>query len=194
MFKSRITPIIAITALVVAVFGATPLGQAASRLVLPKNSVGAVQIKKSAVSGKKIAKNAVTSAKVKDGSLMAADFRAGQLPAGPKGDPGQRGATGPRGLQGLQGIQGQKGEKGDPGVSAYQTIYHDDTVAAGGVKGMGTMCPAGTTPLGGGYLYSADHLLVVESRPDGSYWDVAVRNSENYPVTVRIYAVCAKVA
>jgi hypothetical protein len=103
MFRSKITPIIAVTALVVAVFGATPLGQAASRLVLPKNSVGAAQIKKNALADKKIAKNAITSPKVKDGSLLAADFKAGQLPAGP---------TGPRGLQGLQG---EKGAKGDPG-------------------------------------------------------------------------------
>jgi hypothetical protein len=70
---------------------------------LPKNSVGAVQLKKSSVGGKKIAKNAVTSLKVKNGSLLAADFKAGQLPAGPKGDPGP------------QGIQGLKGEPGPPG-------------------------------------------------------------------------------
>ena len=112
MFKSRVTPAIAVTALVVAVLGATPLGQAASRLVLPKNSVGAAQIKKSAVSGKKLANNSVTSAKVKDGSLLGADFKAGQLPAGPKGD------TGPRGFQGIQGIQGVKGDPGKDGAPA----------------------------------------------------------------------------
>ena len=49
MFKSKLTTIVAVTALVVAVFGGTPLGQAAGRLVLPKNSVGAAQLKKSAV-------------------------------------------------------------------------------------------------------------------------------------------------
>ena len=98
MFRSRITPIIAVTALVVAVLGATPLGQAASRIVLPRNSVGAAQLKKGAVGGNKIAKNAVTSLKVKDGALLAADFKAGQLPQGPKGekgDPGLRGEPGP---------------------------------------------------------------------------------------------------
>jgi len=64
MFKSKLTTIVAITALVIAVFGATPLGQAAGRLVLPKNSVGAAQLKKSAVSGKKLATKAVSGAKV----------------------------------------------------------------------------------------------------------------------------------
>ena len=102
MFKSKLTTIVAITALVIAVFGATPLGQAAGRFVLPKNSVGAAQLKKNAVSGKKlttnavsgvkIAKDAVTGANVKDGSVLTADLAAGQLAAGakgPKGDPGR---------------------------------------------------------------------------------------------------------
>jgi hypothetical protein len=106
MSTSKITPLIAVTALGVAVLGATPLGQAASRLVLPKNSVGAAQLKKSSVRGKKIAKNAITSLKVKNGSLLAADFKAGQLPRGPQG---------PKGDPGSQGIQGLRGEPGPPG-------------------------------------------------------------------------------
>jgi hypothetical protein len=146
MFKWKITPIIAVTALVVAVFGATPLGQAASGLVLPESSVGTAQLKKNAVtvnkiatnavSGAKIAKDAVSGAKVKDGSLLAADFEAGQLPRGPQGptgdpgpqpngDPGPQGpmgekgdpgVIGPTGGQGIQGIQGQTGDKGNPGA------------------------------------------------------------------------------
>ena len=62
---------------------------------LPKNSVGAKQLKKNAVSGKKLRKNAVTSSKVKDFSLLAQDFKAGQLPAGSKGDRGDQGPPGP---------------------------------------------------------------------------------------------------
>jgi Collagen triple helix repeat (20 copies) len=132
MFKWKITPIIAVTALVVAVFGATPLGQAASGLVLPKNSVGTAQLKKKAVTGKKIARNAVsgakiakdavTGSKVKDGSLLAVDFKAGQLPAGPQGpngDPGPQGPNGdpgPQGPNGDSGPQGPMGDKGDPGA------------------------------------------------------------------------------
>jgi len=86
--KSSKTPTaIAVTALVVAALAATPIGQAAGRIVLGKNTVGTAQLKKSAV----------TSVKVKDGSLKAADFGAGQLPAGPQGPKGDPGATGPRG-------------------------------------------------------------------------------------------------
>jgi hypothetical protein len=71
--KDKTSRIMAATALVVAVLAATPVGQAAGKLVLGKNSVGAAQLKKNAVTGKKIAKNAVTGAKVKDDSLTGAD-------------------------------------------------------------------------------------------------------------------------
>jgi hypothetical protein len=120
MLKPRFSPIVAVTALVVAVFGSTPLGHAAARMVLPSNSVGTTQIKS----------NAVTGLKVKDGTLLAGDFKAGQLPAGlqgqkgekgdagaagPKGDNGAGGATGPQGPAGDPGAQGPKGDKGDKG-------------------------------------------------------------------------------
>ena len=111
--KTKLNTIIAVTALLLAVLGATPMGHAAARLVLPKGSVGGGQLKA----------NAVTSVKVKDGALTAADFKAGQLPAGPKGDKGDVGAPGAKGGQGDPGPQGLKGEpgiagpKGDPGIA-----------------------------------------------------------------------------
>jgi hypothetical protein len=83
MRSSRIPTALAATALVVALFAATPISHAAGRLVLGKNTVGTAQLKK----------NAVTAAKVRNGSLLAADFRAGQLPAGPQGDPGPIGPS-----------------------------------------------------------------------------------------------------
>jgi len=51
---------------------------------LPRNSVGAVQLKN----------NAVNSTKVKNASLRAVDFAAGQIPAGPAGPQGPPGASG----------------------------------------------------------------------------------------------------
>jgi len=76
--RRHITPslIISVIALFVALGGASY-----AAIKIPRNSVGAAQIKK----------NAVTSTKVKDRSLLAKDFRAGQLPRG------ARGATGPAG-------------------------------------------------------------------------------------------------
>ena len=72
-------------------------GGAYAAVSLPKNSVGAKQLKRNAVTGKKIKKSAVSSPKVKDGSLLSRDFKAGQLPAGTKGDKGDRGDQGPPG-------------------------------------------------------------------------------------------------
>lgn len=68
-------------------------GTSYAAITLPKNSVGARQLKN----------NAVTSPKVKNRSLLAKDFKQGQLPRGPKGD------TGAQGAQGIQGIQGPAG-------------------------------------------------------------------------------------
>ena len=111
MSGSKISIAMAATALAVSVLVATPLGQAASKLVLPKNSVGAKQLKKNAVTSNKLAKNAVTAAKVKNGTLLAADFKAGQLPSGPQGPKGDPGA------------QGLKGDKGDPGPAVDTSGY-----------------------------------------------------------------------
>jgi hypothetical protein len=74
-------------------------GGAYAATALPRNSVGPAQIKR----------NAVSSSKVKNHSLLAGDFKAGQLPAGPRGLPG---------VQGVQGVQGQQGERGPVGPTA----------------------------------------------------------------------------
>ena len=179
MSKSKLTPIVAVTALVVAVLGTTSLGQAASGLVLPKNSVGAAQLKKNAVSGKKLATNAVsgtkiakdaaTEMKVKDGSLLTADLAAGQLPAGakgpqgdsglrgPAGDPGPKGPQGDQGVPGFKGqpgVQGPKGDKGNPGtsgLSGYERVTGVwAPIASGGEVTAFAICPNGKRSLGGG--------------------------------------------
>jgi hypothetical protein len=149
MSDSKISIALAASALLVSVLFATPVGQAAGRLVLPTNSVGAVQLKKNAVVGKKIATNAVggaklatnavTGPKVKDGTLLVADFKAGQFPAGPQGPKGDPGPPGPKGDPGAQGPKGDKGDtgaqgpKGDQGIQGIQGPKGDkgDTGAPG---------------------------------------------------------------
>jgi hypothetical protein len=89
--RMHVSIAISMTALIVAVFGSTPVGEAAWNQVLPKNSVGTKQLKRNAVKPSKLAPNAVRSGHVLNGSLLAADFKSGQLPQGPqgpKGDPG----------------------------------------------------------------------------------------------------------
>jgi hypothetical protein len=93
--------VIALIALFVALGGT---GYAA--LKLPKNSVGAKQLKA----------NAVTGAKVKDGSLSARDF-GGTLPQGAQGPQGAAGAAGAAGTPGANGEHGTNGTNGGDGAS-----------------------------------------------------------------------------
>jgi hypothetical protein len=72
-------------------------------VTLPRNSVGAKQIKA----------NAVTSDKVANGALKREDFAAGALPAGEPGAPGPVGPAGAKGETGATGPQGERGPAGD---------------------------------------------------------------------------------
>jgi hypothetical protein len=80
---------------VIAVFIALG-GVALAATQLPKNSVGARQIKA----------GAVRSAEVKDHSLKSKDFATPALPAGPRGPQGDQGTAGPTGPAGAAGIDG----------------------------------------------------------------------------------------
>jgi hypothetical protein len=136
-------------------------GGAYAATALPKNSVGATQLRNDAVS----------SAKIKQGSLQRSDFRTADLvklrgPAGTAGSPGEAGAAGPAGATGAKGepgargeagatvakgdkgdkgdagTTGAKGDKGDAGHSALTTLQSGDTVR--GVFGVdGTASDAG---------------------------------------------------
>jgi hypothetical protein len=78
---ARISLMLSITALAVAVLGATPLGEAALEQVLPRGSVGTEHLRD----------GAVTAAKVRNRSLVARDFKRDQLPRGPIGPQGPPG-------------------------------------------------------------------------------------------------------
>ena len=80
---------------------------------LPRNSVGALQIKANAVSG----------GKVKDGSLTDRDLAPGTILqglTGSSGTPGVNGSNGAKGDKGDQGIQGLQGNQGIQGIQGIQ--------------------------------------------------------------------------
>ena len=175
--KGKTPTIIATTALVVAVLAATPVGQAAGRFALGKNSVGTAQLKK----------NAVTSAKVKNHSLLAADFKAGQLPAGPQGQQGPKGDTGPQGPRGVM----QTVQRYAPltSVAANNTATstawcNQGEIATGG--GGVTYDPAGNVFL----VTSAPAPGAVSGKPFGG-WGVEVRNTSGSAHDFHAYVVCA---
>jgi len=87
-FRSKLTyaNVVATLALFVALGGSSY-----AAIALSNNSVKSRHIGKGQVKRSDIGRNAVSSGKVKNFSLLATDFKAGQLPAGPKGDPGDPG-------------------------------------------------------------------------------------------------------
>lgn len=182
-------------ALVVAclALGVSLTGVGYAAVVLPTNSVGTVQLRD----------NAVVSKKVQNRSLLAIDFKAGQLPAGPRGLQGEKGANGDTGSKGDKGEKGDKGAKGDagaagpPGISGYQvvqganpvtgTLFHSNTID----------CPAGKKVLGGGGFVNGvngagPHLVASTPKADGSGWIVTSTKSAGSLAVVG-YAICANV-
>jgi hypothetical protein len=99
--RLRPTPamMVACIALLVALAGTSV---AAVTVVLPRNSVGPLQLRA----------NAVSTSKVQNRSLRAIDFALGQIPKGP------RGATGPAGVPGPVGPTGPAGPAGASGVAS----------------------------------------------------------------------------
>jgi hypothetical protein len=99
--RLRPTPamMVACIALLVALAGTSV---AAVTVVLPRNSVGPLQLRA----------NSVSTFKVQNRSLRAIDFALGQIPKGP------RGASGPAGVPGPVGPTGPAGAAGAAGVAA----------------------------------------------------------------------------
>ena len=91
--RYRPTPAMAVACIAL---GVALAGTSYAATVLPRNSVGTLQLRN----------NAVTAAKVKNGSLLRADFRAGQVPAGLRGPAGPQGPAGPAGAAGPAGPAG----------------------------------------------------------------------------------------
>jgi Collagen triple helix repeat (20 copies) len=206
MFKSthdagiKLTAIVAVTALCVAVAGSPSLGEAAAGFFLPTHSVGTAQIKQRAVTANKIANNSITAAKVKNGTLTAAKFHAGQLPAGPqgpKGDTGATGAEGPAGPRGATGLQGPKGDPGLPGISNLQIVKTTTTTDTFDKFEVAT-CPGGMKVIAGGARTSSSYNgSTVQSWPDDTFqrWDARGHDPDSADAwSMTVYAVCAHVA
>lgn len=182
--RVRLPMIFSIIALLIAVLGVTPLGEAAYNAVVPRNSVGTQQLQRNAVKAAKIAPNAIRTGHVLNGSLLVEDFKPGQIPQGPKGD---------------RGDKGDKGDQGAPGVSGYE-IVTQPTTATTTLFTVSVSCPAGKKALGGGVNSNTWSLssgpYVVSSYPNavGTGWNTRMSfHSASGNATVTAYAVCGTV-
>lgn len=179
--RDRLPVILSATALLVAVLGATPIGEAAYNAVVPNNSVGVQQLRNGAVTSAKLRGDAVNSGKVKNGSLRAIDFRTGQLPAGP---------------QGAKGNKGDKGDAGAPGLSGWELVRKSVSVPPNTQSTAQAECPAGKTVIGG--------TASVQGVPTGvwmhtqvtltKFFDVIATNTTALTQQVNSTAICATVA
>jgi hypothetical protein len=191
--RGRLPIVLSITALAVAVLGSTPVGEAAKNLVVPRASVGTLQLKN----------NAVTAAKVRNFSLLAADFRRGELPRGRVGPQGPAGPRGPAGVPGAIGPAGQTGPAGPmgpPGLSGLETVLANTASNTTNTKTVTAGCPSGKQAVGGGAAVSptnaADVAITSSYLANSTTWTAAAAELDVTTGTWSLNAVviCATVA
>jgi hypothetical protein len=186
--RNRLPLILSATALVVSVFGATPLGQAAYTAIAP-NSIGANELRNGAVTNAKLRGDAVTSGKVLNGSLRAVDFKSGQLPAGAKGDKGDRGD------KGTKGDRGSKGDKGDPGMSGYELIRKSVTAPANNSPRVQIICPQGKHVIGGSAgVQGVPNGMSIHTQINDDNFIADLASTGALPRQLNAVAICAIVA
>ena len=134
--KERLPLILSMTALVVALFGSTPLGRAVVASVpLAKHA------KRADYATNAAAVNGIKASRRPLGGRLLPLGKSGKFPpsvgvAGPQGPAGQAGATGP------------PGPSGPPGISGVTIVKNTNTVFAN-FGGVSAQCPSGTTLVGG---------------------------------------------
>lgn len=179
--RERLPLILSATALIVAVFGSTPLGEAAYNAVVPQNSVGAQQLRNGAVTNAKLRGDAVDSSKVKNRSLKAIDFALGQIPAGQAG---------------AKGDKGDKGDAGAPGLSGWELVRKSVSVPPNTQSTAQAECPAGKAVIGGTASVQGVptgvwmHTQVTLTR----FFDVIATNTTAFTQQVNSAAICATIA
>jgi hypothetical protein len=173
--KARLPLVLSTSALLVAVLGSTPLGQAGAGAVLQ------------VVPRAKTANFAVNAGKL-NGRRSSPNPRPGQIPV--------VGADGK--LAAAIGAVGAAGPAGPPGVSGYQMIERQFAVG-GNTAEFNMDCPSGKKVLGAGHFFRRQdslQLVLFESRPiSDSTWRFNIQNrTSDRREGQSGYIICANVS
>jgi Collagen triple helix repeat (20 copies) len=210
----RLPIVLSTTALVVAVFGSTPVGHAVGSAVpFATHAKTADRASNAgAVNGIKASKTPRAGWLVplgKDGKFPASVGASGLAgPLGPKGERGEQGAAGPTGPKGAPGAKGATGPAGTPGppgprgpsgISGWQYVVSPGIDVPKGTRQDDTaLCPSGKKAVGGGVSTSLELAEVRQSAPldYGRGWagTVAHQSINTLPDRMYVWVICAYVA
>ena len=109
---------------------------------------------------------------------------------GPKGD---QGIQGPKGDQGIQGIQGVKGDQGIPGLAGLEDVSAQNTIAPHSSGFTVANCPAGKSPISGGYIWGSPGNPISSTFRTATGWQVTVFNNEDGSRPLIVTVLCATV-
>ena len=198
--KGRIPVVLSATALVIAVFGSTPLGRAVVSAVPFATHARTADFATNAgaVNGLR------ASTRPRVGWLVALG-KGGKFPAsvgvaGPVGPQGPAGPAGPQGPKGDRGDKGSTGPSGPPGLSGYQIVTADSAADSTSSKRLEPQCPEGMRAIGGGALYNPpDGPIDVEfDLPDigGRSWIAQAHETTAFASNWQLHArvICANVS
>jgi hypothetical protein len=219
MIRQRLPLILSASALLVAVFGSTPLGRAAEDS-LHSIPPFAKTARFATYSGFAKRAGIADSAKLLAGHRVSLTAAPGVIPVlgpdgrlspglgavGPQGPRGVAGPTGPRGPAGLVGPKGSTGPKGDPGapgapgISGYQVVTDTPLGNSEDNKLARLACPTGKKVIGGGaYIFgdtSAPVALKISApSSDGNSWFAHAQEWTPYAAnwSIWMFAICANV-
>ena len=206
----RLPLVLATTALIVAVFGSTPVGHAVGSAIPPfaKSAGYAKQAgNASALNGIKASKQPRAGMLVPLGTDGKFPTSVGLVgPAGPsgskgdKGDKGETGAVGPKGATGPAGPVGARGPSGANGVSGWSYFTKGASLSGESFKTVSVDCPAGKKAFGGGVAVTSGlwAMRVIQSAPSGAAatgWLATVANdASNFTTSFYVWAICGNVS
>jgi hypothetical protein len=201
--KNRLPIILSATALVVAVFGSTPVGQAALDAVpFARNAdkVDGINASRTPKAGHLVP---LGKGKVFPLSVLPKALAGPQGPPGPQGPAGPQGPKGDQGAQGPAGAAGTAGSAGSPGIAGLEIVEAETVRDDANGKDLYVSCPPGKQLLGGGATWTGSAttygpFLLASTPDDADTWRVYAREIPGYPDPntwgIRARVICAVVA